>query len=73
MIFYQEGIGEKIGMMLFFMGTFFISIIVAFIYGWELTLVLLTMIPLMSIANGSLAKIMTTLAEKETAVYAKVV
>ena len=59
-------------MMLFFLGTFFISIIVAFIYGWELTLVLLTMIPLMSIANGSLAKIMTSFAEKEAAIYAKV-
>ena len=68
----QEGIGEKIGMLCFFLGTFVASIVVAFIYGWELTLVLLCMIPLMSIANGFLAKVQTTLAEKEMSAYAKV-
>ena len=47
----QEGIGEKLGMMSFFLGTFFISIVVAFIYGWELTLVLLCMMPLLAIAG----------------------
>jgi len=67
----QEGIGEKIGMCFFFLGTFFISLVIAFIYGWELTLVLLCMIPLMSIANGSLAKVQTTLAEREMSAYAK--
>lgn len=35
----QEGIGEKLGMLTFFTGTFILSIIVAFVYGWDLTLV----------------------------------
>ena len=60
-------------MCFFFLGTFFISLVIAFIYGWELTLVLLCMIPLMSIANGSLAKVQTTLAEREMSAYAKVI
>lgn len=59
-------------MLFFFMGTFLISLIVAFVYGWELTLVLLCMIPLMSISGGVLAKAQTTLAEKEMSAYAKV-
>ena len=59
-------------MLFFFIGTFIISLIVAFVYGWELTLVLLCMIPLMSIAGGVLAKAQTTLAEREMAAYAKV-
>jgi ATP-binding cassette subfamily B (MDR/TAP) protein 1 len=47
----QEGIGEKIGMMFFFVGTFLLSLIVAFVHGWELTLVILCMMPLMAISG----------------------
>ena len=67
----QEGIGEKIAMLCFFSGSFTCSIIVAFVYGWELTLVLLAMIPLMTLTNGVLAWATTTLAAKEMAAYAK--
>ena len=35
----QEGIGEKIGMFIFFMTIFSASLINAFYHGWELTLV----------------------------------
>ncbi len=67
----QEGIGEKIAMLFFFSGSFTVSIIVAFVYGWELTLVLLAMIPLMTLANGMLAWATTSLAAKEMSAYAK--
>jgi len=67
----QEGIGEKLGMMSFFMGTFFISIVVAFIYGWELTLVLLCMMPLLAIAGGVSAKAMASWAGTEMEAYGK--
>ena len=53
----QEGIGEKIGMLTFFTGTFILSIITAFVYGWDLTLVLMTMIPFMVIFGGIAAKV----------------
>ena len=45
----QEGIGEKIGMFIFFMTIFLASIINAFIHGWELTLVILAAMPVSSI------------------------
>ena len=41
----QEGIGEKIGMFIFFMTIFLASLINAFIHGWELTLVMLSVMP----------------------------
>ena len=50
----QEGIGEKIGMMFFFVGTFLLSLIVAFVHGWELTLVILCMMPLMAISGKNM-------------------
>ena len=41
----QEGIGEKIGMFLFFMTIFCASMVNAFYHGWELTLVILAAMP----------------------------
>ena len=67
----QEGIGEKIGMMTFFTSTFFLSIITAFVYGWDLTLVIMTMIPFMVIFGGLAAKVQSSFAEKEMAAYGK--
>ena len=65
----QEGIGEKLGMLTFFTGTFILSIIVAFVYGWDLTLVILSMMPLMAIFGGMAAKVQTSMAEKEMEAY----
>jgi len=41
----QEGIGEKIGMFVFFLTVFLVSIVNAFVHGWELTLVILAAMP----------------------------
>jgi ABC-type bacteriocin/lantibiotic exporter with double-glycine peptidase domain len=67
----QEGIGEKIGMLSFFTGTFILSIIVAFVYGWDLTLVIMSMIPFMIIFGGMAAKVQSSFAEKEMEAYGK--
>ncbi len=47
----QEGIGEKIGMFIFFMTIFLASIVNAFIHGWELTLVILAAMPVRESLN----------------------
>merc|ERR1719295_1419289 len=67
----QEGIGEKIGMLSFFTGTFILSIIVAFVYGWDLTLVIMSMIPFMVIFGGMATKVQSSFAEKEMEAYGK--
>ena len=55
--------------MVFFCGSFVISIFVAFAYGWDLTLVILSMMPLMSVFMGIGAKVQTSFAEKEMEAY----
>ena len=42
---FQEGIGEKIGMCVFFMTIFSANIINAFYHGWQLTLVMMAPMP----------------------------
>ena len=58
-------------MLSFFTGTFILSIIVAFIYGWDLTLVIMSMIPFMIIFGGMAAKVQSSFAEKEMEAYGK--
>ena len=41
----QEGIGEKIGMLVFSLFSFIVSIVNAFIHGWQMTLVMLAALP----------------------------
>ena len=58
-------------MLCFFAGTFLFSIIIAFIYGWDLTLVILSMMPLMVIFGGLAALAQSKFAEKEMEAYGK--
>ena len=51
---FQEGIGEKIGMCVFFMTIFSANIINAFYHGWQLTLVMMAPMPVRSILNISI-------------------
>ncbi|CAG0912521.1 unnamed protein product [Notodromas monacha] len=52
----QEGIGEKVGMFAFFMTVFVASLINALVHGWELTLVIMSVMPVLMIAMGIMAK-----------------
>ena len=48
----NDGMGEKFARFLQCFATFVGAYVIGFIYGWKLTLVLLTMLPLMAIAGG---------------------
>ncbi|KAF2354674.1 ABC transporter type 1 transmembrane domain [Trinorchestia longiramus] len=67
----QEGMGEKVGMFVFFFVTFLANIINAFVHGWELTLVIMSVFPLLAITTGLISKIQSTLTTQEMAEYAK--
>ena len=54
---YQDGIGEKLGMLCFFISTFVFSLITGVIRGWQLTLILISMVPLIGLASGIFVKI----------------
>ena len=43
--------------------------VVAFVYGWDLTLVILSMLPLMSVFGALAAKVQTSFAQKEMEAY----
>ena len=66
----QEGIGEKLGIVLSFLSIGISGIIVAFFYGWELTLVALITAPLTIASTSILGQIQTTLTAQELATYA---
>ena len=57
----QEGIGEKVGMLCFFLSTFVLSLVTAFLREWKLTVLLLSMIPMMGVSSGFLTKIQVLL------------
>jgi len=67
----QDGIGEKLGMFFQFIAQFFAGFIIGFIYGWELTLVILAVSPLLAISGAFMAKLGSTIAAKELKAYAK--
>ena len=67
----QEGIGEKLGMLIYYSGSFAICNGVAFYYGWDLTLVILSLVPLNAFFGGLAARVQTSFAEKETEAYGK--
>lgn len=55
----EDGIGEKIGIFLFFESTFVAGIIMALIKGWKLALVCLVSLPLSTISMGLITWVIT--------------
>lgn len=53
----NEGIGDKLGMLIQSMTTFFTGIIIGFIKGWKLTLVILAVSPLLGISAAIIGKV----------------
>uniref|UniRef100_A0A672J0P2 ATP-binding cassette, sub-family B (MDR/TAP), member 4 n=1 Tax=Salarias fasciatus TaxID=181472 RepID=A0A672J0P2_SALFA len=63
----QEGIGDKVGMLIQGFTTFIASFVIGFIKGWKLTLVILAVSPVLAIS----AQVLTSFTSKEQAAYAK--
>lgn len=55
----DEGIGHKIGMLLQAITTVLVGFIMGFVYGWKLTLVMIAASPLVVIAGGIIAKVIS--------------
>ncbi|XP_043481652.1 multidrug resistance protein homolog 49-like isoform X1 [Leptopilina heterotoma] len=65
----KDGIGEKLGIFTYLMVSFISSIIISFIYGWKLTLVVLSCAPVIVIATAIVAKVQSSLSALELAAY----
>ncbi|XP_050450090.1 multidrug resistance protein homolog 49 isoform X4 [Cataglyphis hispanica] len=65
----KEGIGEKLGIFTYLTTSFVSSIIISFVYGWKLTLVVLSCAPIIIIATAVVAKVQSSLSALELAAY----
>nr|XP_040221248.2 multidrug resistance protein homolog 49 [Anopheles coluzzii]XP_040221249.2 multidrug resistance protein homolog 49 [Anopheles coluzzii] len=65
----KEGIGEKLSIFTYLVMSFVISVIFSFFYGWKLTLVILSCAPIIILATAFVAKMQSTLTEKELKSY----
>ena len=66
----QDGIGDKLGFFIFYISYATCSFICAFYYGWELASITLVILPFLTVAQGILERIQTSLTTKETLAYA---
>jgi hypothetical protein len=53
----REGTGDKLALMLQFLSQFFSGFIVAFIYDWKLTLIMMSLTPLQVATGIFIAKV----------------
>ncbi|XP_061811583.1 ATP-dependent translocase ABCB1-like isoform X3 [Nerophis lumbriciformis] len=67
----QEGIGDKVGMLLQSISTFILSFVVGISKGWKLTLVILAVCPMIGLAAALFSGMLTSFTSKEQAAYAK--
>ncbi|XP_061918755.1 phosphatidylcholine translocator ABCB4-like isoform X2 [Entelurus aequoreus] len=67
----QEGIGDKVGMLIQSFATFITSVIIGLVKGWKLTLVLLSISPLLGLTAALFSTVLVSFTSKEQAAYAK--
>ena len=65
-----DGIGEKLGMLFQFTGMFVGGFALGFRANWQLSLVLMSIVPLLAIVGGAIMKIMTKATEQAQEGYA---
>uniref|UniRef100_H3BX23 ATP-binding cassette, sub-family B (MDR/TAP), member 4 n=1 Tax=Tetraodon nigroviridis TaxID=99883 RepID=H3BX23_TETNG len=67
----QEGIGDKVGLLIQAYTTFITAFIIGFTTGWKLTLVILAISPALAISAAFFSKVLASFTNKEQTAYAK--
>ncbi|KAL5537680.1 hypothetical protein UlMin_045273 [Ulmus minor] len=67
----QDAMGEKVGKFIQLLSTFIGGFVIAFVKGWLLTLVMLSSIPPLVISGAAMAVIISKMASRGQAAYAK--
>ncbi|KAL0985400.1 hypothetical protein UPYG_G00156410 [Umbra pygmaea] len=67
----NEGIGDKVGMLIQSFTTFVVSFIIGFAKGWKLTLVILAVSPVLGFSAFIFSKVLTSFTSLEQGAYAK--
>ncbi|XP_013148516.1 PREDICTED: multidrug resistance protein homolog 49-like [Papilio polytes] len=66
---YREGIGEKVAMFVYLVMSFVTAVIISLVYGWELTLVILSCAPVIIATTAVVAKVQSSLTTQELKAY----
>ncbi|XP_077998882.1 ATP-dependent translocase ABCB1-like isoform X2 [Glandiceps talaboti] len=64
------GLGDKFSLVIQFVAAFFSGFAIGFWKSWKLTLVMMSLTPLLAIVSGLMAKVITSFATKEQEAYA---
>ncbi|GMI69506.1 P-glycoprotein 21, ATP-binding cassette B21 [Hibiscus trionum] len=67
----QDAMGEKVGKFIQLVSTFTGGFVIAFFQGWQLTLVMLSAIPLVVISGGIMTMVVTKMASRGQSAYIK--
>uniref|UniRef100_A0AC34RQC6 ABC transmembrane type-1 domain-containing protein n=1 Tax=Panagrolaimus sp. JU765 TaxID=591449 RepID=A0AC34RQC6_9BILA len=67
----KEGTGDKVGLLIQFIGQFFTGYIIGFTYDWKMTLILIGFAPFIIISGLFMAKFMESASQAESKGYAK--
>ncbi|XP_077115094.1 ATP-dependent translocase ABCB1-like [Ranitomeya variabilis] len=67
----HEGYGDKVSIFAQYFSTFIAGIIIGFVNGWKLTLVILSVSPLLGISAAVWSKLLASFTTKELSAYAK--
>uniref|UniRef100_A0A8B9K9K6 ATP-binding cassette, sub-family B (MDR/TAP), member 5 n=1 Tax=Astyanax mexicanus TaxID=7994 RepID=A0A8B9K9K6_ASTMX len=67
----NDGLGDKICIFVQYFCRFLAGFIIGFIYGWKLTLVIMSISPLLAASAALCSKILATLTGRELSAYAK--
>uniref|UniRef100_A0A8C6MJ96 ATP-binding cassette, sub-family B (MDR/TAP), member 4 n=1 Tax=Nothobranchius furzeri TaxID=105023 RepID=A0A8C6MJ96_NOTFU len=67
----QEGIGDKVGMLIQSFSSFVAAFVIGFTQGWKLTLVILAVSPALGISAALFSKVLASFTTKEQSAYAK--
>ncbi|NXX73468.1 MDR1A protein, partial [Urocolius indicus] len=67
----NEGIGDKLGLLIQSITTFLAGFVVGLIRGWKLTLVILAVSPVLGLSAALWTKVLSSFTNKEQAAYAK--
>jgi len=65
----DKGVSDKVGVFLQHMSTFACGYVIAFVRGWDMTLVMLACLPFLGLAGAALATAVTRLQALQTAAY----
>ncbi|OQV12032.1 Multidrug resistance protein 1A [Hypsibius exemplaris] len=67
----QSGIGDKVALLFMGLSSFLTGFVIGFVYGWELTLVIVAFTPVLAFCAMMLVKFSTSFTQKESKAYAK--